>query len=60
MTMDGFVTGAITGVVAMSAMKLMKDSLEAKKKNKDKVKTMMSKADRPLKYKESDPYSFKM
>ena len=58
--MDGFVTGAITGVVAISAMKLMKDAVDAKKKNKDKVQTMMNKADRPLKYKESDPYSFKM
>jgi hypothetical protein len=60
MTLDGFVTGAITGVVAISAMKLMKDAIEAKKKNKDKVQTMMNKADRQLKYKESNPFSFKM
>ena len=58
--MDGFVTGAITGVVAISAMKLMKDAVEQKKRNKDKVQTMMNKADRPLKYKEQNSFSFKI
>lgn len=60
MTMDGFVTGALSGVVALSAMKLMKEAIEQKKQNKEKVHTMMSKADKPLKYKSSDPYSFKI
>lgn len=60
MTLDGLVGTAVTGVVALSAMKMMQEAVEQKKKKKAKVQAMLNDAKKPLKYKKSDSFSFKI
>jgi hypothetical protein len=60
MTLDGLVGTAVTGVVALTAMKMMQDAVGQKKKKQVKVQTMMKDANKKLKYKQSDSFSFKI
>tara|TARA_B110000438_G_C15597814_1_gene556652 strand:- start:21 stop:203 length:183 start_codon:yes stop_codon:yes gene_type:complete len=60
MTLDGLIGTAVTGVVALTAMKMMQDAVGQKKKKQVKVQTMMKDANKKLKYKQSDSFSFKI